>query len=409
MAVTLKFLNGPMQGRALTLPPGKVTLGLGDVDLQMVFENGISLATLQVQHDAVELLEPHPCWVEGYALRGQRLPAGKIIDLAGQAFVLLNEGETFTFRRIPERLAPGRWRLSRPHRRIAAGALLLLLLCGALAGGYLWLHQETLDEKVDRLGVQRWLAQLHRTPALRTLGFDWLSDDTLRIYGQCLQQRDLNALLKVLRARGVFWHLETQCQDSLRDLVADLLEQNGYRDIRVSDGRMPGNIVIDGDIQADRRWEQVVSQLSALDGLKGWRVSRRGAQDGQTLLNIARRAGVLGKVSLERRAQRLIVSGILSAPQRAKLRQELAEWQKKQNISLVFQDISAAAADDALFPKPIISIGGNQREPYVALSDGRRLQVGARLASGYEIAHISVQTGIDLVREGSLLHLPVNL
>lgn len=405
MELTLKLLNGPMQGRSLRLPAGELTIGVGDTDLQLPLEEDVSRVTLRIADDGeVQLSESIPCWIEGRQRQNDRLPTGKIIDLAGVVFVLLPEGESFIPRRIPERLAPGRWRLSHLQRRVVVCVALLVAVVLGGTAFYWWQHQESETEKMGRLGVQRWLAEQHRREELKTLGFEWLQDGTLRIYGQCRRQLPLTEVLQQLRIAGVFWRLETQCQDQLLDEVRQLLEQNGYQDVEVSDGHYPGEVRICGEIHADARWREVVKQLAEMDGLKRWSVSERSANQGRGLLEAIRQADLLGLVSLEKQGQRLIISGLLNPEQRKKLIAALKPFQ----LEPIFQQISPRSTADShqLFPQPVVSIGGNRRNPWLVLADGRRLQVGAMLNNEYEIVHIDPASGIDLFRRGSLLHLP---
>jgi len=409
MALTLKLLNGPLQGRSLNLPAGPLTLGLGDVDLQVAFDNGLSLVTLLVGEQGVRLQDAVPCWVEGRVFQGEQLPVGKIIDLAGQGMVLLNEGESFIPRRIPERLAPGRWRLSRLQRRIVGAVLVGVLVITGCAALYWWQHQETVDEQVDRLGVQYWLAQQHQTQALRTLGFEWLGDGTVRIYGECLKQQALDNVLQILRSKGVFWHLETRCQDRLLDDVRDLLAQNGYQHAKVSNGHWPGEVRIRGDIHADERWNQVIRQFSELPGLKRWTVTGNHTNRARWLSAI-RNAGLIGRLNMEKQNDRLVVSGLLSADEQQRLQQGLQSLLKEEHLTLIFQIIPPrSASGDDIFPLPIVSIGGGKASAWLTLTDGRRLQVGSVLRQGFEIAAIDPQRGVDVYRDGQLLHIALNL
>ncbi|KML17792.1 hypothetical protein VL10_24170 [Leclercia adecarboxylata] len=405
MELTLKLLNGPMAGRSLRLPAGDLSVGVGDVDLQLALEGEITRVTLRVSPQGeVSLCDPVPCWIEGRRLQDERLPTGKIIDLAGLAFVLLAEGETFTERRIPERLPPGRWRLSRLQRRIAAGIVLAILLCAAAIAFYWEHHRESETDKVARLGIQRWLAVQHRQDSVKTLGFEWLQDGTVRIYGQCRWQKSLTGILEQLYAAGVFWRLETQCQDQLLEQVSALLEQSGYQDTEVTNGRYLGEVEISGDIQADEHWRSVVQQLASMEGLKRWSVRGHSSSQGRGLLEAVRKAGLMGLVNVEKQGQRLIVSGQLSAVQRKKLADGLVSLRQE----IIFQQIPPQGmGNEQVFPQPLVSIGGNRKNPWLVLADGRRLQVGAVLSNEYEIVNIDPSTGIDLFRRGTLLHLPM--
>lgn len=409
MNFTLKILNGTLQGRALALPRGVLTLGLGDVDLQVPLDNGITLVTLLVGEGDVRLQNSVPCWVEGRVFQGDCLPTGKIIDLAGLGIVLLAPGEHFTPRHIPERLAPGRWRMSRVQRQIFRIATLSVVILSLSIAFYVWQRQETVSEQVDRLGVQQWLAKQHKTPELATLGFEWLNDGTLKIYGECLKQQSLDSVLQILRGKGIFWHLETRCQDRLLDDVRDLLTQNGYQNVELTNGKWPGEVRIRGNIRADARWDLVVHQLSELPGLKNWNVISNDSSKERWLATL-HKAGFLGRVNMERRNDHLIISGQLSDSEQQRLQQSLQTLLKDESLSLIFQNIPPRGADvDGIFPKPVASIGGNKLNPYLTLTDGRRLQIGAALNQGFEIAGIDPLRGVDVYREGQLLHIALAL
>ncbi|MGL5968956.1 MAG: type III secretion system inner membrane ring subunit SctD [Kluyvera sp.] len=409
MNFTLKILNGVLQGRELALPTGPLTLGLGDVDLQVALDDGLTLITLLVGEQDICLQSPVPCWIEGRTYQGERLPTGKIIDLAGVAIVLLGPGESYTPRRIPERLAPGRWRMSRVQRQILRITVSSVVLLSACIAFYWWQHQETVSEQFDRLGVEQWLAKQHQTPDLRTLGFEWLGDGTVRIYGECRKQNSLDNVLQILRGKGVFWHLETRCQDRLQEDVRDLLSQNGYQHVELLSGKSPGEIRIRGNIRADERWDRVVHQLSELPGLKRWSVVSSESSKERWLTTL-RKAGFIGRVNMERRDDRLIVSGQLSDSEQLRLQQTLKTLLKEDHLSLIFQNIPPRSTDgDDIFPLPVASIGGSKLSPYLTLTDGRRLQIGATLNQGYEIAGIDPQRGVDVYRDGQLLHIALAL
>lgn len=406
MALILKLLNGPMLGRTLKLPSGPLTLGVGDVDLQVAFDNGLSTVTLHVNDDNVSLQSYADCWVEGRSFTGDVLPVGKVIDLSGQGMMLLNERDAFEFYRIPDRLTKGPWKVM-PHlqRRIVGAVLTGVILISSCTALWWWQYKKTVSDVIDSVGIYQWLAQQHSSTELRELGFEWLQDGSVRIYGECMRQQALNNVLQILRSKGVYWRLETRCQDQLLNDVRDLLAENGYQSVEVGMGKLPGEVRIRGDIRADEHWNRVIKQFSDVPDLNRWSVS--GRQSGhKKWISAVSNTGLMGKVSMEWQERNLIISGLLTQADQQRLQTKLLPLLKDDGLTLIFQIIPHRKVDDnSIFPLPIVSIGGNKRDAYLTFTDGRRLQVGASLNQGFQIVNIDPQSGIDVYRDGQLLHI----
>ncbi|CAI1011181.1 type III secretion system inner membrane ring subunit SctD [Serratia quinivorans] len=391
----LQLLNGSMKGSVLSLPEGEVTLGEGDADLLVTFDTGVSRVALRVNQQRVYLQDTVPCWVEGKRWHKRDLPLGCVIDLAGQMLVLLTTDTHFTPRLLPTR---------RQVRGRSVGLWFWLLTGSLLAAVPLALAALSTTASLnnfEKQDVQRWLQQ----PDLNGLAAVWQDDGSLRISGQCRQQRYLQPLLARLRRAGVFYRQESVCQDQLLDNVRYLLAQAGYQRLQVSAGETVGEVRITGQLRADERWQRLSKQLERLEGLQQWQVDSRGDEPDIAMLQAIKQAGLLGKISLEPQETRMIISGRLDEQQQQRLSEKLLPL--AAGSQLIFQHMDPVTADVMVFfSSPIVSVGGNVNHPYLALADGRRLQTGTRLAQGAEIVNIDKRNGIDLWQDGRLIHLP---
>ncbi len=104
----LRLLNGPLAGRELALPAGELTLGQGDVDLQVPLAGLVTdrHVVLLVSEQGVFLTSAIACWVAGNAWedRTAALPLAQVIDLAGQGLLLGTVDSTLPLLPLPPRV-----------------------------------------------------------------------------------------------------------------------------------------------------------------------------------------------------------------------------------------------------------------------------------------------------------------
>lgn len=234
---------------------------------------------------------------------------------------------------------------------------------------------------------------------------------TIRFKGHCMDSRPLNALMIQLRRYGVLLREPMICQDQLLNNIRYVLHLFGYEQVTVSATDKPGEVAIQGAIQADDRWRQVVDMLAVMPGLAHWSVENQGDKQLKALLTQLRQAGLLGKLSIARSGDRLVVSGRLAPAQQSKLNQQLAQFSQRWEPApvVIYQNIRPSEERQQLFPAAIVSVGGCEKNPFLELASGQRLQVGARLPNGYQIVAIDGVHGVELSREGQLVHVPLDL
>lgn len=428
----LRLLNGPLAGRELALPAGELTLGQGDVDLQVPLEGLVTdrHVVLLVSEQGFFLTSAVACWVAGKAWedRTAPLPLAQVIDLAGQGLLLGTVDSTLPLLPLPPRIVAadeqtGVTRLNnnraalreaaRHYGRWIGRAGASTLMIGLLLAGGSWLLSATAigHGLPTQSELVPWLTQQLQQPGLSGLGFAWEGDGTIRFKGHCLDSRPFNALMIQLRRYGVLLREPMICQDQLLNNIRYVLHLFGYEQVTVSATDKPGEVAIQGAVQADDRWRQVVDMLAVMPGLAHWSVENPGDKQLKALLTQLRKAGLLGKLSIARSGDRLVVSGRLVPAQREKLNQQLAQFSQRWEPApvVIYQNIRPSEERQQLFPAAIVSVGGCEQNPFLELASGQRLQVGARLPNGYQIVAIDGVHGVELSREGQLVHVPLDL
>lgn len=427
----LRLLNGPLAGRELTLPAGELTLGQGDVDLQVPLEGLLPerRIVLQVSEQGVCLTSKVACWIDGSPWEDHTavLPLSQVIDLAGQGLLLGAVDSTLPLLPMPRRVpAEGEQKVVvrpndstsfretlRRHSRRGWQVGATTLMIGSLLGGGSWLlsamalgHGEPTQAELTP-----WLTQQLQQPSLSGLEFAWESDGSIRFKGHCLDSRPLNAVMIQLRRHGILLREPMICQDQLLNNIRYVLHLFGYEQCTVASTDQPGVVAIRGAIQADERWRQVVDMLAVMPGLAYWSVENQGDKQLKALLSQLREAKLLSKLSVARSGDRLVVSGRLPPAEQEQLNQQLAQFSQRWKPApvVIYQNIRPSEERQQLFPAAIVSVGGCEQNPFLELASGQRLQVGARLPNGYQIVAIDGVHGVELSREGQLVHVPLDL
>lgn len=396
----LAVLNGPFSGQQISLPAGETRIGGTDPDLAVTLENNGS-ATLVVDASGVRMITSAPCWIGGERVEPpDRVPLETVIDLAGVALVFSEAAAARREFKVPARKAA---------RRRAWGALIVMGLaaCALVAPALAWmLSSPPVPVSDDRA----WLAARAAELAMDGVTVKQDGRGIVDISGQCVSSVRLGDLRRTLRARGIVYRDGTVCQDELARNVAAVLTLNGYQDVAVTSGAQPGTIDITGRIEADERWRRVTVMLSTMPGLRNWVVRNNENEAVKALIDRLRQANLVGYLSVERSSGVILVTGQLTAPERQVLDRVLDKFEQENRAAprVLYQNIPLSAVQPGIFPAPIISFGGSGDLMFLELANGARLQVGSRLPSGYEISALDAN-GVDLVKDGQLIHFPLNL
>lgn len=399
----LRWLNGPLSGRELALPAGELRIGRPDSDIALCLEWDAE-ATLSIEDEAVRLLSETPAWVDGqpWALE-QPLPLGRVVDLAGQAFVLGRADEN-----IPTQDVPARLKRRTLARRSVWQWRALALLCGLVLAAGLLAWRPTLI--VAPFDLDDWLATQLQDPQLVGLSVQRGNQGSLILKGLCHSSISVEGLRSKLRERGLLVYDESVCADTLLDSVRSVLSMNGYRDFEIKNGTQLNRVVIFGNIVADTKWQRTSAQLRAIQALGGWRVVNDQALLFDDLLARLSARQVLGGLSVSVADRALRVSGQLESQRLSTVTEVLEAFNRKgpPRLQAVFQNIPGLASADRYLPSSIVGIGGNLDSLYVQLANGMRLQQGSVLPSGYRI-HALDRLSMALLKDQELISQPLEL
>lgn len=404
----LKWLNGPLAGSELDLPAGDIRLGGEDPDIVLPLELGVD-TVLTVSPQGVTMAPPLPVWSDGLPWdASQPLPLGPVIDLAGQALVLVEAGG-----RWPSQLVlPARRRLPPktnsprgfPRKGWVAAFVAVVLLLAVVAG--LWVMSK--DEPPFQPAA--WLAQQMADPELAGLHAELDAQGVVQLTGLGASSQRIQRLREQLARQGLHVRDQSQAADALRQQVRRVLALYGYHNIEVVPGPSWDQVVIYGAIQANDAWLRTSEQLRMLRGLKDWRVVNDHAELFRLLLRQLTNPSLLDGLSIEVSGNELLISGQLE-PARAQalaVRIEAFNSDGPPRLRARFQNIPAAQRMTELLPAAIVSVGGNANAVYLELANGMRLQQGGTLPNGYQIFALS-HAVLTLIKDQRLISIPLHL
>ncbi|WP_108651914.1 type III secretion system inner membrane ring subunit SctD [Dongshaea marina] len=402
----LKIINGPLRGRELKLPEGEISIGSDDSDIAVALE-GDQSATLQVNEQGVRLAETGvPLWFDGIPQQeSDEFIPGSVIDLAGLCFVVGRSDQELNIEEIPSRRVT---RTPRIGSRIYPYAFGLFLL---LSGGILYLGWRGLEKPaVPEFNPKAWVAEQSEKPAYKALKLFWTNDGLLTVRGYCQDGSAYQDLLDKLVMLGIHYRNQAVCQQDIVNNVAFILQQNGYSHVSVLSGNKLGTVIISGAIYADKQWEKVSQTISRVRGLKSWEVKSQHDDGLRLLVEMLRSKNLLGKLSVSRSGTMIVITGTLDNDAERVLKEALDQFaiEHPNVLRIIYQNIPIGKSMLGLLPAPIISFGGNNHSPYLILNNGMRVQEGTRLPSGYEVSELG-ESGIELTKDGQLLHIPLNL
>ncbi|TDR76582.1 type III secretion system inner membrane ring subunit SctD [Paludibacterium purpuratum] len=393
MAFKLWLLNGPMAGRALNLPPGVFTIGTDDADLALPLQQG-RMATLTVAPDGVLLQDDTPCWVDGQSVRPGALPLGHFIDLAGLHFVLgPSDGERASVSAVARARPRSVWLM------LALGVSCVLATALGLAW---WLAPAPTVSPPP----QQWVAAALR-PFPDVLA-EWQDDGVLRVSGRCPDSAALAMLRTRLDAAGVRYQWLAQCDDELLRSVQALLHNYGYPHAIVT-LTADGKAQIQETVRNDERFAQLTDALDHLPGLAGWQIVDRFGQEFDRLLARLRADRQLDGLSVRQGRFSWVVSGELPPARVERVRALLNDLTHRGELSMPAHLVNAASTASAgeFLPADIAGIDGSRTSPFLTLTNGMRLLLGATVRQQMLIVAIHPD-GVSLAGRNTLVFLPIH-
>jgi type III secretion protein D len=401
----IKLLSGPLAGRQLLLPEGSFTIGGDDPDLDIALEDN-GKAVLTVTEDGVALHTDTGCWIDGVPAKPAppKVPPGAVVDIGGLALILAEGDQDVPVRRVPARRdgRRGSWSTG------LAYACLITLLSGS-AGAAIWVYG-AMRQGATTEGAADWMDDWRARARQQGLRLVKETGSLPTLEGTCKASVERKVLLQTLREHDVMFRDNSLCQDELVRNVQAALALHGFGDAVVRPGETLGSVTIAGRIHADARWQKTVAMLSTMHGLTKWAVHDPVTASVKTLIDMLRGSGLIGKLSVARERGMVLITGVLDDGSRRTLEAVLQAFADThpEGPKTIFQNIPTTSIQAGIFPSPIVSFGGSGDLTFLDLANGTRLKVGSRLPSGHVIAGID-RNGIDLERDGELMHLPLEL
>ncbi|BAJ02230.1 type III secretion system inner membrane ring subunit SctD [Shewanella violacea] len=394
----LLWLNGPLQGREFSLPLGSITIG-PDGDIVAILSE-VSELELFIDEEGVHLSKEVPTWVDGKPVEGLTLlPLDQVIELDDIAILVGKDDDVLAIRGVPK------------HMLVRGGPLFFLGFTSLIS---LLVLLFVLFSPVEESHLQivltpsQWLSRELNQSGLKSIKVSWSDSGVATLSGYCKEQQQMADLLSDLSNHGVVFMDHTLCGDQLLSNVKQILVQNGFSDAVVNLNGELGSVNISGAISAGEDWNKTVDDFNRLPGLISWNVSSQVNKQIKELITILRKDQLLTGIVVKRVDNTLVLTGKVSEEKQ----RQVMSVATKLNLSypggfkLVFQNIPVRDELIQFFNSQIVSFGGNTKFPFVELEDGSRLSVGSDLSIGYTISFMNIN-GMDLIRAGEIVHIPI--
>ncbi|MCK7227237.1 type III secretion system inner membrane ring subunit SctD [Enterobacter asburiae] len=412
----IRFLDNLLTGREICLRQGTFSIGQEQADLYMTPETVTGNVTLIVTEEGVALAQQCPLWISGTpqpSADNIMLPFGVNLDVDGIRFCLGKVDADLTHIRCQARAGRPKSQHKRQSVIFYTMAVLTLFAVVMISREGVFLSNAEAQSGVQHVQMSEIKAQLSsmaKDPRLSAVHFTWSDNNVLKISGWSQRDSDVEKVITFLKANGVNYTLAIISQDGLIENVKTVLQQNGYENAEVVAGSAQGQVTIIGQFEQNAQWQNVTQLLTDIPGLKSWQVKSEDDKQLNSLIASLRTEGLLSLLSVQRIDERIILSGKLNSKERRVLAGVMRKYMTAfpGTEEVIYQNINSGAGALGIFPSPIVSVGGNSQSMYLELESGVRLQVGARLPGGYYIENIDENNGIELKRQGELLHVPFN-
>lgn len=391
------WLNGPLQGRELSLPLGNLSIG-PDGDVLATLEH-VEQVDLLIDEAGVRLQSWVPTWIAGQPISEvNMLPLGQVIELAGVGILLGHCTDELQQQAIPSHFqtkAKKSWWLLATVSMLSMVLLATVLLAPA-------------KMPIAELTQAQWLSQQLQTDGLNGVQAHWSKDGVVTLSGFCQDSQRMAQFLGDIKGQGILFIEQTTCGDQLIRNVKDVLVQNGFANALVTLGSEPSNVIISGAIQSGERWDKAVSSLNNLPGLVNWQVSNQVDSQLKPLISALRNKNLLVGLMIERINDAIVMTGKVSEQQQQQIMTvaQGLEPTHANGLKLVFQNIPVQNELNHLFNASVVTYGGNAQSPFIELSSGVRLSTGSKLDNGYVVEYMNIH-GLDLSRAGELIHVPL--
>ncbi|AQS36199.1 type III secretion apparatus protein, YscD/HrpQ family [Shewanella psychrophila] len=391
------WLNGPLQGRELSLPLGCMSIGPdGDVLATLV---ELSQLDLCIDDAGVHLQSEVSTWIDGKPVgKLDFLPLGRVIEFAGIAMVLGGADDVLRMQAIPKR---GQSKSTMSYWMLVIASLLIFTLLMSVL-----LVPSSPPQTVQT--PSQWLSQQLIQDGLKDVRASWSSSGIVTLSGYCTDAQQITGFFSDLKNNGILFVDHTQCGDQLISNVKGVLSQNGFPDAIVELGHELGSVNISGAIRSGEAWDKAVDGFNHLPGLLSWHVSNQVNRQLKPLIVKLREKQLLSGLMVARVKNSIVITGKISE-EKQQLVMSVArqlEQSHPSGFKLVFQNIPVRDELAQMLSAPVVSFGGNAKSPFIELSNGMRLSAGSKLENGFMINYMNIH-GLDLTRGGELIHIPL--
>ncbi|PKH21812.1 EscD/YscD/HrpQ family type III secretion system inner membrane ring protein [Enterobacterales bacterium CwR94] len=397
----LRWLTGPLSGYEFKLPQGDTCLGGKNADIDFALDEENAL-TLVVENSEISVRTAAPFWVDGKRWKSARpLPHHVAIQTASIAFVLGKEGEPLPMITLPT--IQGKY--ASFTRKAGMAAIFTVVV---LASTFLVFWKRPALAGFDAL---QWTTdQISRTQGLAGLHVQTNANGHLQISGLCQNSKAVAELKNTLRAEGIWVYDSSLCRDSLLANVQSILFQNGYTEISLSFNAADEALHIEGDITANPRWFKTEKQLKKIPYIKKWEVINHRDYWFSLLLQTLMQYNLIDQLSITTSEKTFLITGIISPETKETLQTAMNAFNQESHEGYIarFQAIPSANTLSSLLPASIATIGGNNKDIFIILSNGMRLQTGGVLPNGYAILSLS-RKAITLRKNQNLISVPINI
>ena len=347
----IKLLSGSYAGHEIMLNTGTVRLGTNDscdfiigdlvsteadasLSESMEFELDVQDEGITLSSIASHLLEKVTVSdrqvQKEQILHGLLLPPNKCISIQNYQFIIGRPSETLDISLIKEENRI-------PEKRSRKGTLFfafifLAAILGVIAVAILTSITETDAPTQVALTTDDIVKKLLLADKLGDVKASWSSNGSLELIGYSQSATAYHYFLDQLNQLNIEYKSHVVNGDDLVNNITFLLNNQGYKDIKVVSSEKPGYVVIQGVIEGDEKWEKVSSLLiNDVAGLKGWSVKGKQMRFSYTLLKLLQESDLSSLLAVVDYGERIIITGELSEEKQQLLDEKLAEAKRDQS------------------------------------------------------------------------------
>ena len=229
-----------------------------------------------------------------------------------------------------------------------------------------------------------------------------LPDQSLLLTGYTSTLNDKQSLQRELREKNIPFSSQLVVMSELRANADALLQNRGYKNIRLELDNTPGSLVMTGYVASAEELSKIINMLKQeIHGLISI-VDQVENQSSRlnTLKSMLREKNLSARIHLIQKPDQITLEGhLLDDEQVYNLNEVVSRFRKRYSDNPVlkvatrsFSGVQQQQSDKSIL-LPSLSIRGISmgKVPYVTMEDGAKYLIGAKLANGYMIEDINLE------------------